>query len=382
MLKGFSSSIRVRLIGAYAFVAIMALVGSLVSYAQITRINDILASETTQRAEARYLGTKIRVETLVVSQSVGAYVAAESDSERRRIETQITDQLFVFGELVRQIEMHLEAGAADRRWGAITTINQEYAARVQAVIDAYKAEGQFGPQTAAALSQFENTRDSILATLLDYEDYETSQVYDAQYRARQTVNRSLLVTIIGASTVLIGGIGLGWIISQTITRPVSQLVQAAQRIAAGDIEQRAKVRAGGEIGLLARVFDEMTVQLRELIANLEERVEERTRQLQQRSLYLEASAEVGRAAAAILEVDDLIRRVVELIRARFDLYYVGLFLQDGAGEWAVLQAGTGEAGQAMLARRHRIKIGSGMIGWCIANAQARVAHDVGEDAVR
>ncbi len=107
------------------------------------------------------------------------------------------------------------------------------------------------------------------------------------------------------------------------------------------------------------------------------------RALEERSSYLEASAEVGRAVTSILEMDRLIRQVVGLIQERFALYYVGLFLIDEAGEWAVLRAGTGEAGRAMLARGHRLRIGGGsMIGWCIANAQARVALDVGEDAVR
>jgi GAF domain-containing protein len=36
----------------------------------------------------------------------------------------------------------------------------------------------------------------------------------------------------------------------------------------------------------------------------------------------------------------------------------------------------------MLANHHRLKIGEGMIGWCIENAQARIALDIGEDAVR
>jgi GAF domain-containing protein len=111
-------------------------------------------------------------------------------------------------------------------------------------------------------------------------------------------------------------------------------------------------------------------------------LEVRTRDLERRSLQLVASAEVSRAATSILETDRLIRQVVELIRERFGLYYVGLFLVDAAGEWAVLQAGTGEAGQAMLARGHRIKIGEGMIGWSIAHAQARVALEAGQDAVR
>jgi GAF domain-containing protein len=111
-------------------------------------------------------------------------------------------------------------------------------------------------------------------------------------------------------------------------------------------------------------------------------LEVRTRDLERRSLQLVASAEVSRAATSILETDRLSQQVVELIRERFDLYYVGLFLVDTEGEWAVLRAGTGDAGQAMLARGHRIKVGDGMVGWSIAHVRARVALEAGRDAVR
>jgi GAF domain-containing protein len=124
----------------------------------------------------------------------------------------------------------------------------------------------------------------------------------------------------------------------------------------------------------------MTEQLHDLVGSLEQRVTERTAKLERQSDYLNASAAVGHAAASILEADQLIRQVVDLIRERFDLYYVGLFLVEG--EWAVLRAGTGEAGQAMLARGHRLQVGAGMIGWSIANAQARIASRAEADAVR
>jgi PAS domain S-box-containing protein len=49
----------------------------------------------------------------------------------------------------------------------------------------------------------------------------------------------------------------------------------------------------------------------------------------------------------------------------------------------VLRAGTGEAGRQMLEQGHRLEIGdTSMIGWCIANKQARVALDMGEEAIR
>ena len=101
-----------------------------------------------------------------------------------------------------------------------------------------------------------------------------------------------------------------------------------------------------------------------------------------RSNLLQTAAEVSRAASSILDIDELINTSVNLIRDQFDFYYVGLFLVDAARKWAVLRAGTGEAGQIQIERNHRLKIGAGsMIGWSIDNRTARIALDVGEEAV-
>ena len=172
-------------------------------------------------------------------------------------------------------------------------------------------------------------------------------------------------------------------ITRSIATPLASLAETATQIAGGDLELVATVEREDEIGTLAHTFNRMTLQLREMIGGLEQHVAERTQELEQRSAYMAASAEVGRAVSSILDADLLIRQVVELIRERFGLYYVGLFLTDEASEWAVLRAGTGDAGQEMLARGHRLKIGlEGMIGWSIANAKARVALYAEEDIVR
>jgi GAF domain-containing protein/HAMP domain-containing protein len=178
--------------------------------------------------------------------------------------------------------------------------------------------------------------------------------------------------------VIVFGLGLAVIFRRGVARPIQRLTGVAAQIIAGDLSARAQVESGDEVGRLAETFNDMTDQLRRTLRDLEQH----THDLERRSGYLEASAEVSHAATSILDTDQLIHQVVELILEQFGLYYVGLFLVDALGEWAVLQAGTGEAGQAMLARGHRIKIGEGMIGWSIANSQARVALEVGKDAVR
>jgi PAS domain S-box-containing protein len=101
------------------------------------------------------------------------------------------------------------------------------------------------------------------------------------------------------------------------------------------------------------------------------------------TIQLRAAAEVSNAASSILDINELLPNVVELIRNHFDYYYTGIFLVDETQEWAVLKAATGEMGQQMLAHGYRLRLGdSSMIGWCIAHRKARIALDVGEDAVR
>lgn len=106
-------------------------------------------------------------------------------------------------------------------------------------------------------------------------------------------------------------------------------------------------------------------------------------QLKQRNTQLQTAAEVSRTASSILAIEALINQSVTLICERFDLYYVGLFLVDEAQECAILRAGTGEPGRQMVKQEHKLTInGPSMVGKCVGQSEARIALDVGKEAVR
>jgi signal transduction histidine kinase len=114
-----------------------------------------------------------------------------------------------------------------------------------------------------------------------------------------------------------------------------------------------------------------------------EKLERYAKILETRTGQLMTGARVSRAASSILDPDELAQQVVDMVCTTFELYYVSLFLMDKKGTWAVLHAGSGEVGKEMLRKGHRLKVGStSMIGWCIAKKKARIARDVGRDAVR
>ncbi|MBN1963333.1 MAG: PAS domain S-box protein, partial [Anaerolineae bacterium] len=105
--------------------------------------------------------------------------------------------------------------------------------------------------------------------------------------------------------------------------------------------------------------------------------------LQQRNTQLHTAAEVSKAASTLLDPHALIQETVALVRERFGFYYVGLFLLDDAEQYAVLQAGTGAAGQQMVAEGFRLPVGgTSMIGQCVAQGQARIALEAGQEAAR
>jgi GAF domain-containing protein len=105
-------------------------------------------------------------------------------------------------------------------------------------------------------------------------------------------------------------------------------------------------------------------------------LEVRTRDLERRTNYLEASAQVSHTASSTLNTDQLMRRAVDLIRERFNLYYVGLFLLGEATEWAVLRAGTGSAGRALVADGYQLPIsGNSAVGQSIATGRLCVVQE-------
>jgi GAF domain-containing protein len=98
---------------------------------------------------------------------------------------------------------------------------------------------------------------------------------------------------------------------------------------------------------------------------------------------LHTAADISRSISGTLVTHKLLQEAVDLILNRFELYYVGIFFADASERYAVLEAGTGDAGKAMIADRHKLPIAeSSMVGWTIIHRQARIALDVGQEAVR
>jgi len=121
---------------------------------------------------------------------------------------------------------------------------------------------------------------------------------EAQVRSLATLWGGITAAFLIVSAAVLYGFSLG------ITKPIKQLTQQAQKIAAGGLQQQIAVRSRDEIGSLAAAFNHMTGSLRvsmnekerafselaELNRTLEDRIRQRTVELEEKSRQLAAAS--------------------------------------------------------------------------------------------
>jgi signal transduction histidine kinase/putative methionine-R-sulfoxide reductase with GAF domain len=98
--------------------------------------------------------------------------------------------------------------------------------------------------------------------------------------------------------LLLGGLLLAaaesFFLARTLVRPLRALQEGAERIGAGELDQRIDVRSGDELEGLAERFNQMGAALQASYTQLERKVEERTRELSDALERQTATAEILR----------------------------------------------------------------------------------------
>ena len=97
-----------------------------------------------------------------------------------------------------------------------------------------------------------------------------------------------------------------------------------------------------------------------------------------RADQLLTTSEIAReATTGNLDIDETLKRLVELVKKRFGFYHSSIFLLDVLGQFAVLRESTGEAGAELKEKGHKLAVGStSIIGQTTARGEPVVVGDV------
>ena len=168
------------------------------------------------------------------------------------------------------------------------------------------------------------------------------------------------------------------ILARRMSRPIQALQEGAARIGAGDLSHRLEVTTGDEIEALAEQFNTMTAQLRESYANLEHKVEERTRELTEALEQQTATSEIlGVISSSPTDVQPvfevIVERAVRLCGGRFGRVY----RYDGNLIHVVARHGVSAAGAEELQQVFpRPATADTIVGRVITTRQAAYVTDI------
>ena len=175
-----------------------------------------------------------------------------------------------------------------------------------------------------------------------------------------------------ALSMVVVGLVMAVLLNQSITPPLRAVQNKMRSLQDGDYASSlVQTERNDEIGELARTFVETREQVRLNVEDLQLRINERFRDI-------EAMREVSYFAASQHDLQFLMNRVVTLIADKFDnIYHAQIFLLNTELTYAVLRASTGEAGQQLLARGHRLAVGSvSVIGQVTSTGETVNARDI------
>jgi signal transduction histidine kinase len=143
---------------------------------------------------------------------------------------------------------------------------------------------------------------------------------------RASAKRTALLVALGIALAVVAGTLLG----RRLARPIQTLQEGAAKIGAGELDQQIAVRTGDELESLADEFNRMTGRLRESYATLEQRVEDRTRELTEALEQQTATGDIlGVISSSPTDIQPVLDAVAAAAARLCDANDVSVFRREG-----------------------------------------------------
>jgi signal transduction histidine kinase/HAMP domain-containing protein len=184
----------------------------------------------------------------------------------------------------------------------------------------------------------------------------------------------LYASLLRTSALILVGLGIALLaslyVARRVVRPLEALRWGVERIGKGDLNYRLELRTGDEIEVLAEQFNKMVGELKASYHVLEEKVEQRTKQLA-------ALFDVTATASRSLDVSAVLERVARKVKETFQLDATRIYVFGRKSEKIHLRAEFGDSSKGLLPRT--FGQAQGLLGRVAETREPMIFEDVQTD---
>ena len=314
-------SLGARLAAGFAIVLLLGIADAVIA---VVRLGDT-AADVNHLASAALQNVRTLEDWASHTRQNAIRARAVALSTEPVVTAQFAPQIAATTSLISTLQSRVETGLATRESRELfAEIGRNRTAYLESRSQALKLKEAGKRDDAIAMVQTDMVPklDRYLASIGKLVDAERASI-DAVARgveSRASGARSVILSIALAALAL--GVLIAWTLTRSLTRPLESLVDAARRVAAGDLRQPVVAEGRDEVAEVSRSIGEMQAQLKDLIGRIRADAESVTATATTLSSSVdevsaasqEQSEAVSSAAAAIEEMTVSIGQIAESAR--------------------------------------------------------------------
>ena len=259
-------SLSKKLIGGFALVVILLGIVGFVGYNGITQINTKIDKILNDDMVMKNLVADMQTAALGNGDAINSYGLGQADAKNEIEKTKIDFERAKTSLLATNLDPQEKQMMTEI--GQLYSSFEESGQKFDAAIDASKL--QKNSDVEVAMTKFDEDRKALDKKLQDFEEVQNTQMAESKQVTAEIEHSALLMIISISIIAAIIGLGIGFYISRSITKPVDAMLQASNKIAAGDLTVQLVNDSRDEIGQLSTAIQTMADSLKGVLGKVQQ----------------------------------------------------------------------------------------------------------------
>jgi len=258
-------SLSKKLIGGFALVVILLGIVGFVGYNGISKITNELNSITGDHVVMTIAVKDLKDANMQANDAYIEHILANPDAKKEQ------DKSYQDFETLRSKISSMPISAEETQDIAnIEKLQNENKLAGQKLWDAITAAGyKQDDGVNAAMLGYDETRTNLNKALAEFESMQVTQMNQAGEQAASDGNNATILIIAVGIIAAIIGLGIGFYISRSITKPVDSMLNASNKVAAGDLTVMVTSDSKDEVGQLGNAIQLMTTSLKDVLGKVQ-----------------------------------------------------------------------------------------------------------------
>jgi methyl-accepting chemotaxis protein len=259
-----------KLVSAFVVVALVSLVVGVIGISNMSKINDLAdAMYANELLGVSYI-KEANINLLYIGRARANYLLATTASERDKQRAIINKSIASTNDFLAKAKPLFTSTKAQETFSSIDKTIVLYTLELQrfltlAAEEALQQRSDALTTLSSSVAEKGSILDDALTELTTIKE-ELAKVASEESTALYLSSRTLMIIAIAIGLFI--GIALGMFITRGITKPLLLAVDAANRMAEGDLTVRIDVLSTDETGQLLKAFQRMTEQLTEVVTSV------------------------------------------------------------------------------------------------------------------